>query len=401
MALNEACCLNLELAGKFCRLYFEISKNDNDQIRNCALQGLIDQLIEHGADLFYGCLEGERESTNPEEHPQTAGESKMDQQESGRTPSLLFGRSGFCSDAADRNDATERNDATDRKDSDSRNDTEDRGDSSDKSEQQQQNETLINKSQFIELSATSTGCRQLIREQLVKDFTRFLLGHTKAEDERMRCTSVMGICKLMMLGRIYSPKLLSELILLWFNASTSQWIQQDIGTFLPIYCLEQSTLTVHLSVSLPTHLTGQHSLLECFMVTVENVYRLERGQQLNSSFLNAERSNYYDSNIDVLNVIDFMLNLLEPANHAAIAIAFAERILDVLRTEREDEYMLREAFITKYLIRSLHLFRFGELSAEERQRLNELLQAIRSEDRYSELKKSSTSKIEKFMHKFS
>ena len=440
MALNEACCLNLELAGRFCRLYFEICENDSDKIRNCALQGLIDQLVEHGAELFYGCLEKESESDNQTESQsdqQTADQSKTDQDQSKvdqtgesdqpsqsktdrktgqstktnqsvRTPTLMFRRVS-CSDSDDRCDSSKKD------------------------------EPLVEKSQFITLStasasqATSIGQvasspaissdqaasssptissgptvsnqmvspSQAAREQLIKDFVRFLLNHTRTEDERVKTSSVMGICKLMLLGRIYSPKLLSELILLWFNASTSRVIQQDIGTFLPIYCLDQSVLATHLTIRLPTHLTGQASLLECFMVTVENVYRLERGQQLNSSFLNAERSNYYDSNIDVLNIIDFMLNLLEPINHAAIATAFCERILAVLRIEREDEYMLQETFVTKYLIRSLHLFGLAEASETERQRLGKLVATIQAEDRYGELKKASITGIEKFMQKFS
>lgn len=264
-------------------------------------------------------------------------------------------------------------------------------------------EPLINKSQFIELNAAAAAASRssadpLTREQVIQDFVRFLLSQTRAADESLKASSVMGICKLMLLGRIYSPKLLSELILLWFNASTSQAIQQDIGTFLPIYCLEQSSLAV--TVGLPPHLTGQHSLLECFMVTVENVYRLERGQQLNSSFLNAERSNYY-SDIDALNVIDFMLNLLEPINHPAIAIEFGERILDILQIEREDEYMLDESFATKYLIRGLHSFALNETGEEARQRLVELLQAIRDENRYGELRKASVTRIEKFMRQLS
>ena len=251
------------------------------------------------------------------------------------------------------------------------------------------------RSQIIDPKDLNKTVQQLEKEdEIIKQLTKFLLKFIRSEEEEIKSTAVMGICKLLLLGRIYSPLLLSELILLWYNSSTSLPIQHDIGTFLPIYCLASATY----KIDIPEHFSGQHCLLECFMSTVENVYRLERGECLELSF-NLQHSNYYDSDIDVLNVIDFMLNLLEPTNHVKITFEFCRRLLEILQIARDDEYELKEPFVTKYLIRSLESFKLFEIAEEQCDELKELLTIIQAEPRYGQLKKQIATKIEKFAQK--
>jgi hypothetical protein len=251
---------------------------------------------------------------------------------------------------------------------------------------------LTLKSQIIDPNKTAVQIEK--EEEIIKQLTKFLLKFVRSDDEEIKSTAIMGICKLLILGRIYSPLLLSELILLWYNSSTSLPIQHDIGTFLPTYCQASTTYRIHI----PENFSGQYCLLECFMSTVENVYRLERGEQLDIS-IDLMRTNYYDSDIDVLNVIEFMLNLLEPINHVKIVLEFCEKILEIMRLERDDEYELKETFITKYLISSLNSFKLFESTDEQLNQLRNYIKDIQAQPRYLQLRKGLVSKIIKFSEK--
>ena len=64
---------------------------------------------------------------------------------------------------------------------------------------------------------------------------------TKILDEpdlELRTETVEGLCKLLMIGAISSPKLLSRLLLIWYNPMTepSCKLRHILGTFFPLYC---------------------------------------------------------------------------------------------------------------------------------------------------------------------
>ena len=64
---------------------------------------------------------------------------------------------------------------------------------------------------------------------------------TKILDEpdlELRTETAEGLCKLLMIGAISSPKLLSRLLLIWYNPMTepSCKLRHILGTFFPLYC---------------------------------------------------------------------------------------------------------------------------------------------------------------------
>lgn len=388
---------------------------DSQLLQNCALQGLIDSLAEHGLRILYpdDDDDGDSMAQNQEQRNeplsflemQEATQSQEDDRKKSSANSMFTNTHEFtkASSFLNRSEITtpnismtedeeeaNRSQASNLHHNTNNESDLDRENSDDEYAERQADLTM--KSQIIDANKTA---QQLEKEdEILKRLTKFLLKFIRSDEDEIKSTTVMGICKLLLLGRIYSPLLLSELILLWYNSSTSLPIQHDIGTFLPIYCLTSATY----KIDIPENFSGQHCLLECFMSTVENVYRLERGERLEVSF-DLMRSNYYDSDIDVLNVIDFMLNLLEPANHVKIVFEFGRRLLEILQIDRDDEYELKEPFITKYLIRSLESFQLFELDDEQREELKQLFSTIQAVGRYAQLKKLVQTKIEKFAQK--
>merc|ERR1719245_2453397 len=57
-------------------------------------------------------------------------------------------------------------------------------------------------------------------------------------DMDLRTEVAEGLCKLLMIGAISSPKLLSRLLLIWYNLMTESdsKLRHILGTFFPLYC---------------------------------------------------------------------------------------------------------------------------------------------------------------------
>ena len=57
-------------------------------------------------------------------------------------------------------------------------------------------------------------------------------------DMELRTEVAEGLCKLLMIGAISSPKLLSRLLLIWYNPMTESdsKLRHILGTFFPLYC---------------------------------------------------------------------------------------------------------------------------------------------------------------------
>lgn len=388
-------------------MYHEICTKDHEHLQITALRGLIDALIEHGLHILYPADE-EKEQQPVEQSildtPAPFEDEQIEGRKKSNANSMFTATREFTKESSfllNKSEITTPNiSMTEDEDDDegnklhhNTNNESDLDGEPDEDELDERQANLTMKSQILDQTKTANKSQLQIEkeEEIINQLTKFLLKFIRSGKEEIKSTSVLAICKLLLLGKIYSPLLLSELILLWYNSSTSLPIQHDIGTFLPIYC-QASALY---SIEIPENFNGQHCLLECFMSTVENVYRLERGEQLEISF-DLMRSNYYDNDIDVQNVIEFMLNLLEPCNHIQIALEFCEKILSILQIVRDDEFELREPFISKYLIKSLTSFRIMEATEEQTDRLRFLVQEIQNQSRYPQLKKLFVNKIEKF-----
>ena len=56
-------------------------------------------------------------------------------------------------------------------------------------------------------------------------------------DLELRTEVAEGLCKLLMIGAISSPKLLSRLLLMWYNPMTesNSKLRHILGTFFPLY----------------------------------------------------------------------------------------------------------------------------------------------------------------------
>jgi len=100
-------------------------------------------------------------------------------------------------------------------------------------------------------------------------------------------------------GRMFSPQLLSKLIIIWYDNDSAEELRQFLGVFLPIYS----------GVEMKTNLKGQNAFEECFIQTIETVYN--------------EALNYVNLN----NLINFLIALISDEGHKNLALSTANKFV--------------------------------------------------------------------------
>lgn len=194
-------------------------------------------------------------------------------------------------------------------------------------------------------SAINTACYEVLKgcsepeivESLINFFVNDLLA---SEFESIRHVSVEGFSKLMLLGVVYSPPLLTRLILIWFFPNTSSEVTQFLSVFLPIYVKSEIRYKQNDESIL---VTGQLCYMECFWNTLmalleTKVVALEDEEDYQvfeylPYLLEKDPKKSVDafSRIDLKNVIRYMVKLSQPKYHAEIlrrSLAGMETLLD-------------------------------------------------------------------------
>ena len=96
---------------------------------------------------------------------------------------------------------------------------------------------------------------------------------------------------------MYSPQLLSKMLILWYDMDSTEEMRQFLGAFLPIYS----------GVQMKANLKGENAFEECFIKTVETVF--EEGL----TYVNLD------------NLINFVLELISEEGHKNLAKSVANR----------------------------------------------------------------------------
>ncbi|CAG2175398.1 unnamed protein product, partial [Oppiella nova] len=93
-------------------------------------------------------------------------------------------------------------------------------------------------------SEDNSQVRQLAFDDSDEDFItslkQFFETQLDSQVAEIRETAVQGVAKLLMHSRLYSPELLSKLVVIWFTPDENQTIVQFIGDFLRLYALAES-----------------------------------------------------------------------------------------------------------------------------------------------------------------
>ncbi|XP_060066514.1 condensin complex subunit 3-like [Ylistrum balloti] len=176
----------------------------------------------------------------------------------------------------------------------------------------------------------------------------FLSGFLDSESSKLRTIAAEGQAKLMLSGRVVSPKILSHLILLWYNPLTEDdtHLRHCLGTFFPVYAfacrsnqekVEEAfmpTLKILLNAPLSSPLAE---------VSVENVAELFI--QLTSTKLLLHNQNQtVDANPSHANVALAICNEIL-SNPDSFSLKLWVKILNQLELGTEDLISNKETFV--------------------------------------------------------
>jgi hypothetical protein len=193
-------------------------------------------------------------------------------------------------------------------------------------------------------SEDNSQVRQLAFDDSDEDFITSLKQFFETQlDSRVaeiRETAVQGVAKLLMHSRLYSPELLSKLVVIWFTPDENQTIVQFIGDFLRLYALAESQGVI----------VGQSALQESFLLTLQTLYE----QRLKT--INCE------------NLIKFFVNLIDDESHTQLAHDLVNKIMDC------DQSMAKLA--EDYLLMAVNHLNLMAMSAREMKAFDENIQKI-------------------------
>ncbi|CAG2166755.1 unnamed protein product [Oppiella nova] len=299
-SLGLSCLISQELAKKYFALFVQVLNFDSDLPQETALKCIFDILCIHGLSCF------DHKSRNKSMNKSKSNTMLTDDNENDKENQSINNNSR----------RSVANDGTEDMDEDNDRTIIDESDAEDVlcSESEGQNSDDEDEDSFLSL------------------FIDLLEKHLNSELDAIKLITAQGIGKLFILGRMYSPQLLSKLIILWYDPDSSEELRQFLGVFLPIYS----------GVNMKANLKGENAFEECFIKTVETVYN--------------EALNYV--NLD--NMINFVLELMSDEGHNVLAKSVANQIITRIGANGLDDTLCN-----KYYLRVLSVLRLTEMTKHD------------------------------------
>ncbi|CAG2181370.1 unnamed protein product, partial [Oppiella nova] len=202
-SLGLSCLISQELAKKYFALFVQVLNFDSDLPQETALKCIFDILCIHGLSCF------DHKSRNKSMNKSKSNTMLTDDNENDKENQSIHNNSR----------RSVANDGTEDMDDDNDRTIVDESDAEDVlcSESEGQNSDDEDEDSFLSL------------------FIDLLEKHLNSELDAIKLITAQGIGKLFILGRMYSPQLLSKLIILWYDPDSSEELRQFLGVFLPIY----------------------------------------------------------------------------------------------------------------------------------------------------------------------
>lgn len=263
--------------------------------------------------------------------------------------------------------------------------------------------TIVNKERSRYFETLNKNSEQEIINSLIEVFTDRLFN---CGIDRIEESAIEGFAKLMILGVIYSPALLSRLIITWYLPETKPNILQFLGVFIPIYVGSESKYVReddHITV------TGQTCLVDCFIDTLEILYEAKCTSSV-AVGLNEIRlfqllpSLDYDSQyrqIDLKNVTSFMLNLIRPSQHKNLLSNLIHKMFAIV-TSDDQEYKFYEDFLAEYLLKAAERLSLDDVDDNIFNELRPVMikTIAKMKSRIEDMRANSRKKAEKFVRSF-
>uniref|UniRef100_A0A4W3HZX4 Non-SMC condensin I complex, subunit G n=1 Tax=Callorhinchus milii TaxID=7868 RepID=A0A4W3HZX4_CALMI len=147
-----------------------------------------------------------------------------------------------------------------------------------------------------------------VETDTVNSILTLLTGYLDSETTDLRTVAAEGLAKMLFAGRLVSPKLLSRLILLWYNPVTEEdtRLRHCLGVFFPLYACN------HVSCR-----TNQECFLEAFLPTLRTLFYAPASSPL--------------ADVNAVNVAELLVDLMrsnpEFTLHDSLAVKICMEVL--------------------------------------------------------------------------
>ncbi|XP_015789177.1 condensin complex subunit 3 [Tetranychus urticae] len=379
-ALGLSCILSDSLFKQHCNLLMQILSIDSETIRIIALQSFLDCLCKHGIEPLI-----KKPETSPNVRRSSARLIEDD--------IANLNIEGAGADLESIGEAETQADLQQSMMEDNDEDAE---------ELESEADMTINSQKRVRPFETlNKNSEQDIINSLVEIFTERLFN---CGIDRIEESAIEGFAKLMILGVIYSPSLLSRFIITWYLPETKPNILQFLGVFIPIYVGSESKYVReddHIIV------TGQTCLVDCFIDTLEILYEAKNAIHKEPEELrlfhflpNLDDSTQYRQ-IDLKNVTSFMLNLVKPNQHKNLLSNLLYKMFSIVTSE-DQIYKFYEDFLVEYLLKAALRLSLDDIDDNVFGELRPVMMKIitRMKARVEDMRASRRKKIEKFIRSF-
>ena len=322
-ALGLCCIVSCTLARKYFALFLQIINHDNDVVKNTALQAMFDFLCEFGVHEMVRKDESSKNKKSSNSERTLEGTADIDIPE----PELA--------NIEDEDDTNE--------------------------------EPVLEE-------------EEMTYDQFLERLIELILNHLSSDSEFIRFTTVQGTGKLMLLGKVYSPHLLSQLILLWYNPNSTTQIRHFLGVYFPLFAFQDTKFR--------SSAAGQSAFEECFLETIGSVYEMTRKDPREY-----EPHEFEITPAEIENMIVFMTNLMNDDAHVRVMTSLCNRILDFLSKRRTDD------FVYKYLFKALSCLIIDAATKRQLKDLKILVSKIEKQVTVLKLPQVSVRRLEKLSEK--
>lgn len=227
---------------------------------------------------------------------------------------------------------------------------------------------------------------ELTLDKFIDLLTNLIDAQFESDSPVIRYHAVEGVAKMLSLGKIYSPRLLTKLIMIWYNDEVEQKTKHFIGVFLPFFAFSDKTRASAGS--------GQSTFEDCYLDTIKTAY-------VNSKKAPEEIENVHcepqmpPSMID--NMITYLSTLLD--EHTKVRV-FENALDELLAIIAQEDINEEDIELARFYLKALTDLDLYAANSDQAARLKNKLEKAKSEMESSgEFPNAYTKKIAKILER--
>ncbi|KAI1289891.1 Condensin complex subunit 3 [Halotydeus destructor] len=196
----------------------------------------------------------------------------------------------------------------------------------------------------------------LTLDQFIDQLTLLIKEQLGSQMDEIRHVAVEGVAKMLTLGRIYSPPLLSRLLLIWYNTETAPKTKQFLGVYFPFFAYSDNARTTS---------AGQSTFEECYLDTIKLAHKNSELDEDSEELIESPLSQ-----IEIENLVGFVTQMLNEESAVRVAISTLNELINLYE---EDEI---HSNLIRYYFKALSVLPLSSASKNQVDEISVLLEKL-------------------------